>query len=71
LLASGTVSGPAKENCGCLLEITRRGQDPVSLPSGEIRRFLEDGDEVCLRGFCESPGRTRIGLGECRGVIAG
>jgi fumarylacetoacetase len=69
MLASGTVSGPAKENCGCLLEITRRGQDPVTLPTGEVRRFLEDGDEVSLRGFCESPSRPRIGLGECRGIV--
>jgi fumarylacetoacetase len=69
LLASGTVSGPARENCGCLLELTRRGQEPLSLPGGETRRFLEDGDEVSLRGFCEAPGRPRLGLGECRGRI--
>jgi fumarylacetoacetase len=70
LLASGTVSGPAKENRGCLLELTWRGAEPLSLPGGETRRFLEDGDEVCLRGFCETAGRPRIGLGECRGIVA-
>jgi fumarylacetoacetase len=69
LLASGTVSGPAKENCGCLLELTSRGAEPLSLPGGETRRFLEDGDEVTLRGFCELAGRARVGLGECRGII--
>ena len=69
LIGSGTVSGPARDNRGCLLEITSRGADPVQLPNGEQRRFLEDGDEVILRGFCEASGFRRIGLGECRGVI--
>jgi fumarylacetoacetase len=69
LIGSGTVSGPQKENRGCLLEITSRGAEPLELPDGEVRRFLEDGDEVILRGFCEAPGFRRIGLGECRGVI--
>jgi len=69
LIGSGTVSGPEKHNRGCLLEITRRGSEPLSLPTGEVRRFLEDGDEVILRGGCEAPGFRRIGLGECRGVI--
>jgi len=69
LIGSGTVSGPEKHNRGCLLEITRRGAEPLSLPTGEQRRFLEDGDEVILRGYCEAPGFRRIGLGECRGSI--
>jgi fumarylacetoacetase len=69
LIGSGTVSGPEKHNRGCLLEITWRGAEPLSLPNGELRRFLEDGDEIILRGFCESPGYRRIGLGECRGAI--
>jgi fumarylacetoacetase len=69
LIGSGTVSGPEKENRGCLLELTSRGAEPLELPGGEIRRFLEDGDEVILRGFCEAPGFVRIGLGECRGMI--
>ncbi|MFH4242819.1 fumarylacetoacetate hydrolase family protein, partial [Acinetobacter baumannii] len=56
LLASGTVSGPDKDSLGCLLEITRRGSEPVSLPSGEERRFLEDGDEVIIKAFCEREG---------------
>ncbi len=69
LIGSGTVSGPDKHNRGCLLEITSRGREPLELPTGETRRFLEDGDEVVLRGWCEQPGFRRIGLGECRGAI--
>jgi fumarylacetoacetase len=69
VIGSGTVSGPLKENRGCLLEVTWRGAEPLELPTGEIRRFLEDGDEVTLRGWCEAPGFRRIGMGECRGVV--
>jgi fumarylacetoacetase len=69
LIGSGTVSGPEKHNRGCLLEMTRRGSEPLALPTGETRRFLEDGDEVILRGWCEAPGFRRIGWGECRGVV--
>jgi fumarylacetoacetase len=69
LIGSGTVSGPAKLNRGCLLELTWGGKEPLELPEGETRRFLEDGDEVILKGWCEAPGFRRIGLGECRGRI--
>ncbi len=69
LLASGTVSGEANGAQGCLLEMTRRGAQPITLPTGEIRKFLEDGDEVILRGFCQREGARRIGFGECRGAI--
>jgi fumarylacetoacetase len=69
LLGSGTVSGRGRDARGCLLELTRRGSEPVQLPTGESRSFLEDGDEVVLRGFCERAGFVRIGLGECRGTI--
>ena len=69
LLASGTISGPAKETRGCLLELTWRGAEPLELPSGETRKFLEDGDEVIMRGYCEREGAARIGFGECRGVV--
>lgn len=69
LLGSGTVSGPEKDSRGCLLELTWRGTEPVRLPSGEERRFLEDGDEVILRGSCERDGFARIGFGECAGVV--
>lgn len=69
LIASGTVSGPEKDERGCMLERTWRGTEPLELPSGETRRFLEDGDEIIMRGFCEREGFRRIGLGECRGRI--
>ena len=69
LLASGTVSGADKTARGCLLELTERGKYPVTLPTGEQRKFLEDSDEVILRGFCERPGFRRIGLGSCQGQI--
>jgi fumarylacetoacetase len=69
LIASGTVSGPAPSEMGCLLELTRRGASPVTLPTGETRKFLEDGDEVIMRGYLQAEGRPRIGFGDCRGVI--
>jgi fumarylacetoacetase len=69
LLASGTVSGPGTDARGCLLELTWRGTEPVDLPGGELRRFLEDGDEVIMTAACERPGAVRIGFGTCRGVI--
>ena len=70
LLGTGTISGPEPENRGCLLELTWRGRDPVTLPDGETRRFLEAGDEVILRGRCEREGFQGIGFGECAGVVA-
>jgi fumarylacetoacetase len=69
LLASGTVSGAERASRGCLLERTWRGSEPLTLPTGETRAFLEDGDEVILRGWCEREGAVRIGLGECRGIV--
>ena len=69
LLASGTVSGPSPDSCGCLLELTRRGAEPLTLPNGETRSFLLDGDEVILRGSCERAGARRIGFGECVGEV--
>lgn len=69
LMATGTVSGKEKDERGCLLERTWRGTEPLELPSGEQRRFLEDGDEIIMKGFCEREGFRRIGLGECRGRI--
>jgi fumarylacetoacetase len=70
LFASGTVSGPTRDSRGCLLELTGRGSEPIQLPTGETRKFLEDGDEVIMRGYCERDGSVRIGFGECRGLIA-
>jgi fumarylacetoacetase len=71
LLASGTVSGPEGEARGSLLELTRNGRELFSLPTGEKRGFLEDGDQVAVRGYCERAGWVGIGLGECSGIIGG
>lgn len=69
LLASGTISGPSREERGCLLELTTRGAEPIELPGGERRSFLEDGDEVILRGWCRREGVAALSLGECRGFV--
>jgi fumarylacetoacetase len=69
LMGSGTVSGPEPESWASLLELSRGGREPILLPTGETRRFLEDGDEVVLRGYCERAGFARIGFGECRAVV--
>ncbi len=69
LLGSGTISGPTRESRGCLLELTMRGAEPLTLPNGQVRRFLEDGDEVIVTAFAEREGAVRIGFGECRGLI--
>jgi fumarylacetoacetase len=70
LFATGTVSGRDASAMGCLLELTERGSKPVVLPNGEMRGFLEDEDEVILRGYCAAEGAVRIGFGECRGTVA-
>ena len=69
VLGSGTLSGPTRDSLGCLLEITRGGREPLVLPDGQSRTFLEDGDEVLFRGRCTAPGARPIGFGECRGVV--
>jgi fumarylacetoacetase len=69
LIASGTVSGDSPDSRGCMLELTWGGAKPVELPSGEMRQFLEDGDEVIMKGYLEAPGRPRLGFGECRGSV--
>jgi fumarylacetoacetase len=70
LFGSGTVSGTAANELGCLLEMTEAGRKPFTLPSGETRAFLEDGDEVIMRGRCTREGFVSIGFGECRGKIS-
>jgi fumarylacetoacetase len=69
LMGSGTASGPGRDSWGCLLELTSRGREPLELPSGEKRGFLEDGDEIIFRGHCAREGFAPIGFGECRAVI--
>jgi fumarylacetoacetase len=71
LLGSGTQSGPGPGEQGCLLELSHGGQQPVLLANGETRGFLEDGDTVVMRGWCERPGWNRIGFGSCRGTVQG
>ena len=70
LLGSGTISGPSKDETGSLLEKTRQGSSPLELPNGQRRTFLEDGDEVIMRGWCRSANFAPISLGECTGRIA-
>jgi fumarylacetoacetase len=68
LYASGTISGAEADAYGSLLELSWGGARRLRLPSGETRTFLEDGDEITLRGWCES-GDVRIGFGEARGRV--
>jgi fumarylacetoacetase len=69
LLGSGTQSGPTPDQAGSLLELTAGGKHAIALESGETRTFLEDGDRVILRGWCERPGSARIGFGEASGLV--
>lgn len=69
LLGSGTISGASREAAGCLLERTRNGAEPLVLPNGERRSWLEDGDEVILTARCEREGQPFIELGTCTGKI--
>ena len=69
LFASGTISGSAPGTQGSLIELAWNGERPIALPDGEQRAFLEDGDEMTLRGWCEKPGARRIGFGAARGRI--
>jgi fumarylacetoacetase len=68
LMGSGTISGPTPDSCGSLLESTWNGQRPLTLPSGRQRTFIEDGDELVLRGWCQGEG-YRVGFGSCSGRI--
>jgi fumarylacetoacetase len=70
LLGTGTLSGAASGQGGSLLELTLGGRTPITLPGGEQRSFLEDGDTVILRGYCAAPGAVRIGLGQISGTVA-
>lgn len=68
LYASGTISGPTADSYGSMLEITWQGKNPVSMPDGSERKFIQDGDTVVMRGWCSKDG-IRIGFGECSGKI--
>ncbi|MBU2407724.1 MAG: fumarylacetoacetase [Gammaproteobacteria bacterium] len=69
LFGSGTLSGAKPEEAGSLLELTKGGKEPIELPGGERRTFLEDGDTLTLRGYCERDGAVRIGLGEVSATV--
>ncbi len=69
LLGTGTISAPTREGFGSLLELTTGGTEPIALPGGEKRGFLEDGDEIILRAHAAADGFVPIGFGECRAVI--
>lgn len=69
LMGSGTLSGPGVGQAGSLLELSMGGKQPLTLPNGETRRFLEDGDTVVLRAHCARPGARRIGFGDCAGQV--
>jgi len=69
LIGTGTLSTDSEGGLGSLMEISRGGKQPLTLASGETRSFLEDGDEVVMRAWCEAKGEVRIGLGECAGRV--
>ena len=69
LLGTGTQSGPGAGQGGSLLELSAGGKQAISLPGGEQRTFLQDGDQVTLRAHCQRPGAARIGFGDCSGVV--
>ncbi|GAB3097608.1 fumarylacetoacetase [Aestuariicella hydrocarbonica] len=69
LFGSGTQSGPEPQEAGSLLELTQGGKHPITLANGETRTFVEDGDTVIMRGYCEKPGAKRIGFGEVTSTV--
>ena len=71
LFGSGTLSGSQPGTYASLMELSSAGKQPITLPGGETRTFLQDGDTVTLRAFCATPGLVRIGLGEVSGTISG
>jgi fumarylacetoacetase len=69
LIGTGTLSTDSDQGLGSLIEISRGGSAPIDLPGGETRSFLEDGDEIVLKAWCEREGAVRIGFGECTGRV--
>jgi len=69
LFGSGTLSGPRPEQAGSLLELTHGGKQAIALSNGEKRTFLQDGDAIALKGWCEKAGAVRIGFGECMATV--
>ena len=69
LFASGTVSGPTRDQFGSMLESSWNGTNPLTLNDGSTRTFLEDGDTVAITGTCSAPGEVPIGFGQCEGTV--
>ena len=69
LIGTGTLSTKSVGGLGSLLEISQGGKEPISLANGESRSFLEDGDELTLKAWCEGDDGLRIGFGECAGTV--
>ncbi|MEY4427207.1 MAG: hypothetical protein RL535_1505, partial [Pseudomonadota bacterium] len=69
LFGTGTLSGPQAGQGGSMMELSLGGKQPITLSTGESRTYLEDGDTVIMRGYCQREGFRRIGLGECRGRV--
>ena len=69
LLGTGTLSGPGARQGGSMMELGAGGQQPLLLSNGELRAWLQDGDTVTLRGYCQQPGFRRIGFGDCSGTV--
>lgn len=67
-MASGTISGETEDSYGSMLELSWKGTREVDLGNGEVRKFIKDGDEVIVRGYCENNG-LRIGFGDCAGKL--
>jgi fumarylacetoacetase len=70
LIGSGTISGATPDSLGSMMELSQGGRSPLQLPGGELRSFLEDGDEVVQRGGCTRDGYTKIGFGEAAGLVS-
>jgi fumarylacetoacetase len=68
MMASGTISGPTEANYGSMLELSWRGTKPLKLKDGSERKFIQDGDTVIMRGYCEKEG-LRLGFGEVRSKV--
>ena len=68
MMGSGTISGPTPDSYGSMLELSWKGERPVKLSDGSTRTFIEDGDTVILRGYCQNE-QVRIGFGECKGKV--
>ena len=69
LFGTGTQSGPTATEAAAMIELTQGGKNPITLSNGETRSFLQDGDAVILKAWCEKPGFARVGFGECRGLV--